>query len=363
MPDNPLINLASAWGVNLEGAVCEHGDWSYLLPLGRLPLQCPNCLQAALSPLAEQVDDLPYNQPPELCLPFSVATDRLSQNIQNFASRIWFAPGDLKPSNLKERLQRLYLPMWLVDSRVQATWQAEAGFNYEAVSHQDQFDENKGGWVSRRVTETRIRWAPRLGRLRRAYHNIVAPALEEHSALKQKLGPYKLDTAQPYRAESLANTMVRLPNRAPVDAWPEAIPPIQSAAAEECRRACQADHWREFRWQAEYANQHWTLLLLPIYLTYYLDDDDHSQPILIHGQTGQLSGPQRASMKRAQRMALIIVAVAVIFFLLSLIVALASIFRPPLLLIAGIGLVMALIIGLLALLPLAIAWQFNRTNR
>ena len=105
------------------------------------------------------------------------------------------------------------------------------------------------------------------------------------------------------------------------------------------------------------------MLLLPTYATYYLDDDNIPQPMLIHGQTGQLIAPRRASMKRAQQRALIIVAVAVGFFLLSLIVALASIFRPPLLLVAGIGLVMALIIGLLALAPLAIAWQFNRANR
>ncbi len=359
----PTPTTYSAWGVNLEGAVCEHCDWSYLLPWGSIPLQCPNCLQAALSPLEEEVDDLPSNHPPELSLPFSVTTDKLNQNIQDFGGRIWFAPGDLKPSNLKDRLQRVYLPMWLVDSEVQATWQVEVGFDYEAVSHRDQFNQNKGGWVSQRVTETRIRWSPRLGRLKRAYHNIAAPALEEHSALKQKLGPYKLDAAQPYRPESLANTVVRLANRSPADAWPDAIPPIRSAAAEECRRACQADHWREFRWRAEYANKHWTLLLLPMYVTYYLDDDDRPQPILIHGQTGQLSGPRRASMKRAQRSALIIVAVAVLFFLLSLIVALVSIFMPPLLLVAGIGLVIALIIGLLALIPLAIAWQFNRTNR
>ncbi len=355
--------LNEKWGVNLEAAICEHCDWSYLLPQGSLPLYCPNCFQARLSPLTEQVGDLPYSQPPELYLPFTVTTDRLGHSIQTFADGIWFAPSDLKPQNLKERLQRIYLPMWLVDSDVQAVWQAEAGFNYEVVSHQDQFDENSGGWTSQRVTDIRIRWEPRLGQLTRSYHNIPAPALEEHTSLRQRLGQYSLEAGQPYQAQALAHTFVRLPNRTPADAWPAAIPAIQSVAAEECRRACQADHLRQFRWQAEYHQQNWTLLLLPVYVTYYLDDDRQPQPVLIHGQSGQPSGPRRASMQRAQRTALIIVAVAAAIFILSLIATIASFFLPPLFLVAGIGLVIAIVIGLLALAPIVIAWQFNRTQQ
>ncbi|MBN1992887.1 MAG: hypothetical protein JW953_09285 [Anaerolineae bacterium] len=359
-------NLTSTWHAHLEPAICEHCDWSYLLPANSLPATgrreatCPHCFRASLT--AKQAGDLLYSQPPELILPFTLPSDKLAQSIQTFAGRIWFAPLDLKPQNLQERLQRLYLPMWLVDSDVQATWQAETGFNYDVVSHQDNFDENKGGWVSQKVTETRIRWELRLGRLSRAYANIAAPALEEHHRLQQELGPYNLPTAQAYQAQTIANAFIRLPNRLPQDAWPEAIPPIQAAAAEECRRASRADHVRQFRWKAEYHNLNWTLLLLPVYTTYYLDDEQQPQPILIHGQSGYLSGPRRASMKRAQQTALIIVGVAIAIFILSLLLGIASIFMPPLLMVAIIGLIIALIVGLLAIAPLAIAWQFNRSQ-
>ena len=203
MPSEPLdptlvANLAS-WNINLEAAICEHCDWSYLLPAGVLPVYCPHCFEAPLSSLAGQADSLSYSQPPELILPFTVSNEKLAQNIQHFAGGIWFAPGDLNPQNLKERLQRIYLPMWLVDSDVEATWQAEAGFNYDVVSHQDRFDENRGGWVSQQITETRIRWEPRLGRLRRIYHNTIAPALEEHIQFQRKLGQYNLKAARPYQ--------------------------------------------------------------------------------------------------------------------------------------------------------------------
>ena len=356
-------DLFTQWHTYLEAAVCEQCDWSYLLPSGALPVQCPHCFQASLTPLPADTAPMLQNQPPELIAPFIVSADNVAANIQQFARRIWFAPRDLTPDNLQTRLQRVYLPMWLVDSDVWATWQSEVGFDYNVVSHQDSFDQNRGGWVSREVTETRIRWEPRVGRLTRSYPNTTAPALEEHYTLQKRVGQYDLSAAQAYQPDIIANTFVRLPNRQRSDAWPDAIPSLQANAAEEVRRACQADHFRNFRWKADYGNLNWTLLLLPIMTTYYLDDDENPQPILIHGQSGRISGPQRASMKRAQQTALIILGVAVVIFILSLIVGGVGLVMPLLLVPGIIGLVAATAIGLLAIAPIVIAWQFNRANK
>lgn len=346
----------------MEAAVCEVCDWSFLLPQGEDAERCPHCFQAGLSRLGEKLDRLPYVRPPEQVAPFTVTGEQLGQSIRRFARGIWFAPRDLNPQALQARLQRLYLPVWLVDSYVEALWQAEAGFDYQVVSHRDHFDQNRNGWVSEQVTETRIRWEPRLGRLARSYPNVVAPALEEHAELRKKLGQYNLKTAQDYTPEAVAGAWVRLPNRVPEDAWPEAVPAIQTAAARECRQACRSDHLRQFHWTAQYRDHHWTLLLWPVYVTYYLDDQRQPQSILIHGQSGQLHGPRRASMRRARQTAMIIGGVAVVIFILSLIAALISLLVGRLLTLAVVGLILAILVGAAALLPPLIAWQFNRTN-
>jgi len=357
-------NLADTWKTYLEAAVCEQCDWSYLLPSGALPVVCPHCFQASLTGIAEDTVTELYSRPPELVLPFTLPTENVTANIQQFARRIWFAPRDLTPENLQTRLQRVYLPMWLVDSDVRATWQAEVGFDYNVVSHQDSFDQNRGGWVSREVTETRVRWEPRVGRLTRTYANTAAPALEEHFVLQKRLGQFNLNAAQAYEADGIANSFVRLPNRLRSDAWPDAIPPLQTNAAEECRRACNADHFRQFRWKANYDNLNWTLLLLPMFTTYYLDDNETPQPVLIHGQSGRISGPQRASMKWAQQTALMILGVAIVIFVLSLLVGgIGLLAESPLLALGVMGLIVAIGIGLLAIAPIVIAWQFNRANK
>jgi len=64
--------------------------------------------------------------------------------------------------------------------------------------------------------------------------------------------------------------------------------------------------------------------LIPVFTAWYLDDEQQPQPVLIHGQTGQLSGPRRASMRRAQNTAFIMAGVAGALFTISLILGLAA---------------------------------------
>jgi hypothetical protein len=355
--------ITGAWSVELENALCEHCDWSYLLPKGSLPQRCPHCFQANLSPWGGSLEDLPHIHPPELVLPYILSAGRLAQAVEKFAGGIPFAPEDLSIHNLQARLRRLYLPMWLVDAEVQATWQAEAGFNYNVVSHQDHFEENRGGWTSRQIEEGRIRWEPRLGKLDRTYQNIAAPALEENQRLKSALDSYDLSAASAYQPNLLESAYVRLPNRATQDAWSDAKPALQSAAADECRQAAGADHIRQFSWNPEYHNQNWTLLLLPLYTTYYQDDQGQPQAVLVNGQSGQISGRRRASMKRAQRTALGILIASIILFLISLGIAALAVALPILLALGVIGLVLALLLGLGAIYPLASVWWFNGNHK
>ncbi len=355
------IHAPKGWGTHLIAAICESCDWGYLLPPDSLPLTCPHCFKTDLTPLSE-AEALPGAHSPELQLPFTVTSGTVARQVETFAKSIWFAPADLTLQNLQRRLQPIYLPMWLVDSDVQAIWQAEAGFDYEAISHRESYDQNQGRWNSQRITETRIRWEPRMGRLSRPYANIAAPALEEQTDLQNRLGAYELGNAQPYQPQTISEALIRLPNRPPDDAWPDALPGLQAEAAEECRHACQAQHIREFRWQADYHNQHWTLLLLPLYTTYYLDDTQVAQPVLIHGQSGHLDGPRRASMRRARRITFIIAGLAVMIFAASVVLAVLALAVRQLLTLATLGVLLAMFVGLVALVPVGLAWQFNRSQ-
>ncbi len=292
-------NWLSQWPSNLSLANCERCDWIFLLP-SDVPSRCPHCGKSELVWLDAEMGKPVCTQPPELFIPFSVAPVRVKQSVVQFAKELWFAPEDLMAQKLSARLQKLYLPLWLVDTAVNAQWEAEMGFNYKAISHREQFKDDN--WVTTQHKETRIRWEQRIGTLDRQYDNVRAPALEEQAAIEKQLGKVKRGEERPYQPNALTDTLICLPNRPPDDAWSDAQVAIQKIAAKECQLAATADHQRSYRWSAEYHNQHWTQLLYPIYATHYLDDDNKAKMIFIHGQTGKLVGERYVSLQKAKKL-------------------------------------------------------------
>lgn len=345
-----------SWTSNQLAAACPHCGRAFLLPRDQFPLLCPHCFLAQLEEMGG--DDVPELRPPELIIPPALTSQQVAQTVQNFARGIWFAPKDLRPQHLQQRLRLLYLPVWLVDSDVLAQWRAEMGFNYQVVSHQERFANGK--WRTQEVKETRIRWEPRLGQLQRRYDNVAAPALEEQADLEKQLGRYDLQKSQTYQPGAAANALIRLPNRPPQDAWPEAEPTFLQQARQECRLAAQADHIRDFHWSSRYANQHWTHLLQPVYVTHYFDDSQQPHPLLINGQTGQAYGRRRASRQRAMTSVIMIGLVAVLCWGLGFAAALLSLYgEGALLTLGGILIFTGLCIAACALIPLFVVWYFN----
>ncbi len=354
------------WTAGRSLAICEHCDWRFWLSnqgsagdkLGR----CPHCRQTSLSVIAVDDPEAPPTADPELYLPYQVQQNLLQRRLNEFIGSIRFKPTDLTLANLAKRIEKIYWPMWLVDAEVEGRWEAEIGTDYDVVSHQERFGDG-AGWQTREVKETRIRWEPRVGSMRRTYNNVAAPALEEHARLGKRLGRFKLSSPAAYEPAVAEEAHIRMPNRGPADAWPAAAPAVQKAAAEECRQAAEADHIRQFRWSPTYSNQHWTLLLLPLLTTYYLDDEGEPRTLLIHGQTGASFGRKRASPAQGRRSAGIILGIALLIGVLGVVFGALGFVAPPLTILGGLGLIAAVLMGLGAMVPPIIVWQFNKNQQ
>ncbi|PID85424.1 MAG: hypothetical protein CSA11_07735 [Chloroflexi bacterium] len=346
------------WGKNMALSHCQVCDGNFVVSLNLETDLCPYCGHTVLTYIDEKADKPAYTHAPEQVLPFSVTADTLQQKVTQFAKKSWLAPADLTPKNLQSRLQSLYLPYWLVDASAHAKWQAEVGFDYQIVSHREKYSDN--GWQSEKIKEDKIRWEPRVGTLERRYDNCPAPALEEHGQWRKLLGSFRTHAAQSYQAETVSDIVIRLPNRPPDDAWPDAEASLKQAATIEVQQAANAEHIREFRWSAEYSEQHWTQMLLPIFATYYRDDDDVVRMVYVHGQTGALAGHQRASLKKARRYASLIGIGAAFLFTLSLILAIVGFFESAALSWASMGFAAAIGLGITAVLPILLAYSINK---
>jgi len=167
------------WGTSLVCVLCENCDRRYVKPQSLLITRCPNCHLEKLKTFENSEVFKPAEYHPECYLPYVISTPRLRSILEEFTRDVPFSAHDMDCENILARKRYIFLPQWLVDTQLQARWQAEIGFDYKVMSHEDRYDDRNGGWVSRKLEETRVRWESRLGSLDRTYHNVRTAGIED----------------------------------------------------------------------------------------------------------------------------------------------------------------------------------------
>jgi hypothetical protein len=300
-------------------------------------------------------------EPPELYLPFAESITNAKQKLMAFRKKVWFAPDDFTAENLDSRLTAVYLPVWLIDCTVEGHWKAETGFNYQIKSSQENFQS--GDWHTKEIIKTRVRWEPRAGTIKRTYNNVSVPAFNGYAKFVDELGKFSLDLATRYDSKILNNSLVRIPDLSPENAWPIAKDNLDKLARHDCQKAVSADHSREFAIQAAYTNPNWTQLLLPVYFTWYTDENNAPVPIYIHGQTGKIAGACLSSQRKGWKLAGIAALIAAGLFLLSLLSFAGAALLPFLSILGVLLAIFAFLAGIFAVFPAIYPWQWNRQQQ
>ncbi len=344
----------AAWPGTLQSAACAHCGLVHLVPPERLGQRCPACYQAVLT--AQPAPVRP--EPPELALPFQVTPAQAGTALDAWARGVWLRPAELSGAVLQQRLVPTYLPMWLVDAEVAGGWSAQAGYAYDVASTNENF--RGGQWVTQHVTETRLRWEPRAGQVQRAYANVAAPALEDHHQLTQRLGRFPVEAAQPYALEAVQSAAVRAPRLTPEAAWPFARARLTELVTADLQTAAGAQSFEQTKLALDFANQHWTQLLLPVYATAYQDETGAWHAVQINAHTGQIFGVRRASQRLGWQWTGGIAAAALALFILAALLTAVAVVLPPLVALGGLLMVLSFIVGLASPWPAVWAWQFNR---
>ncbi len=311
-PGEVSAAVSELWKLSYQPVGCLKCGQAYLAPpewSGRL---CPHCLEGQLEPQPARL----RNEPPELVLPFQHTPADLLPALRRFRSGVWLAPDDFDPVGLQQRLAPTFWPKWLVDGEISGTWQAEIGFDYQVQSSQEFYAS--GGWRSREVLETRVRWEPRLGQLDRRYSNLATPAVSDEGRLAADAGRSPLEQAAPYDPAQVRGAGLRAPDLAPEEAWPQAQAVFERVASDDCQQAAGGQHLRGFKLQPSYTGLNWTQLLVPLYITYYTADDGRRVPVYINGATGQVGGKRLASPRKGLRWAGVSLLLAVALFILAL---------------------------------------------
>jgi hypothetical protein len=357
----PVEMVHQLWRLPFRPAGCEICSVVHLVEETRLGKACPYCVRGRLEPQPA----LLRKEAPELYLPYTTGSRELSAIYSEFTRGVWLPPDDFNPEKLLKRTTPVYFPMWLVDGFIIGDWRAEIGFDYKVQSSQEIYTGSD--WRTRQQVETRIRWEPRVGQIYRKYDNIPVPAASDHQKLIRLIGHFPLQKSEAYHPAcvdtQLGKGVMRVPDLQPESAWPEAADNIKKAAGQDCYRASGAQHVRNFAVHADYDQLHWTQLLLPVYVTYYTDDNGSARLVYVNGATGKIGGVRLASQRKGWRTAAYIGGAGLFLLLLGMLIVLSGLIFPPLSLIGVLIAVMGLLVAVLAVIPAAWPWQWNRNQQ
>jgi len=353
----PLNNLADSKSFNLQVYRCNHCSQEYLSLPASNDILCPACAQGSLTYVdaSDQMSEI------KSILPISISSSQLSKIFINFINGVWLKPEDFNLSSLNTRVKPIYWPMCQVSCLANGQWQAEMGFDYQVKSSKEAY--SGVNWQSQEVLKTRTRWEKRLGTLERTYQDISVPAKQKHQNFIEKLGNYQINKTSSDNLEQLRGALIEVTDLSPQQVWEKAKARVESAAAQECMQASQAQHVRNFQMSADYENQSWSQLLLPAYATWYKDDEGKPHVIMVNAQTGRIHGMRMASQKEGNRRAGITALVALGFIVLAVLAFIATSLMPPLFIVFMLLLILGIATAFGALIPLIWPWQWNKRQK
>jgi hypothetical protein len=310
---------------------------------------CPACGTGAVSACAAP------DGAPERYLPRQVDRAEAVARLGRYLEPVWFPVEELDAERLGQRLVPVWWPRWLVDVDAQGAWQAEAGYDEPIESSQEVY--RGGRWTTRKVMESRTRWEPRAGRVRRRYDNVEVPALQ----VEREAEPVDPAATEPW-SEAACDGAVRLPDRSPADQWPAAVEEVRKKVGEDCQRATGADHVRELYLDLSAEQADWSVLLKPAWITWYRDEQGQTHVLRVDGATGEVCGPRLASEAAGRRWARVCYLSGLLVGLLGLVLGLVGLVLWVLLPLAGALLLLGALVGLAGSWPHLQPGRWNQTQ-
>jgi hypothetical protein len=183
-----------------------------------------------------------------------------------------------------QRLTGIYLPFWTFDTQVYANWEAEVGHEVK-TRH---YNSSTKSWETR----TRIVWRWESGRVHQNIDDLLVigshPNHISHLILNQLL-PFQMSGLVAYLPDYLAGWQALAYETTLTQAWESAKRSIREGAKKACYQDIPTNHVRNFSMTADFEDESWRYILLPVYIATYRFEDKVYQ-MMVNGQTGKIAG-------------------------------------------------------------------------
>lgn len=213
---------------------------------------------------------------PEAVLPFAVDGARARAAFATWVKSRWFAPGALKAVGDTESLRGTYVPHWTFDAASTSQYSGQRGDHYTVKVNDRQ--------------ERRTRWRSESGTVARSFDDVLVPASTSVPAAQlDKLGPWHLERAVPYRPDYLAGHSTLRYDVEPVTGAEAARAQMASVIRSDVKHAIGGDEQRISHVSTAYAEVMFKLVLLPMWIATYMYAGKQLQ-VMVNAITGEVVG-------------------------------------------------------------------------
>ena len=222
---------------------------------------------------------------PESLLPMKVSETAVRDSIRRWYSTRWFAPNALGSKAMTDTVHGIYIPYWTFDAQVEADWNAQSGYHYY---ENETYRDASGNTQTRRVRKTR--WVPSSGHVSHFFDDeLICASKGVDRDLLPKMDNFPTKDLVPYNSGFLSGWVVERYQIDLVTAAKAARERMDAETETLCAREVPGDTHRFLKVRAEYHNQTFKHILVPIWLLTYTYHGKAYQ-VLINGYTGDIGG-------------------------------------------------------------------------
>ena len=273
-----LAVAARGWGTDRTELHCESCGADISVAANDLSSTCPFC---ASNRVISQVATQEFVRP-RFLIPFTLEAEDCKPHVKEWLGKGWMHPAGLSRAAASIRFHGVYLPFWTFDAIIQADWRAEVG--YERTERY--YDSGSKSWKTR----TRIDWRWESGQITLHPDDWLGIGTTKISKiLLKRLYPFDMDALTTYKPDFLAGWQALNYDISLQDAWDTVKAEMRQSTRDACRGQINSSHVRNFSMLADFDNESWRYILLPIYSAAYRYDGETFQ-VLVNGQTGLVVG-------------------------------------------------------------------------
>jgi DNA-directed RNA polymerase subunit RPC12/RpoP len=273
-----LVLAERGWGTERRELHCDSCGADLSLATDDLSSTCSFCGSNRVVARVATQESLR----PRFLIPFKLNADDCLPRTREWLGKGWMHPGDLAKAATSARFNGVYLPFWTFDATINAEWRAEVG--YERTERY--YDHGSKSWKTR----TRIDWRWESGRVSLSPDDWLGIGTTKVSQiLLKQIYPFDMSNLTAYDPGFLAGWQALNYDISLQTAWDTVKEAMREKTRQRCRTQIHSTHVRNFSMAADFADETWRYILLPVFVAAYRFEGE-TYLVLVNGQTGTVSG-------------------------------------------------------------------------